>query len=128
MNTQNTSSTDVPDNMMAHPQVQELVKQGEQSGQIAYEAINALLGDLQLDESAIETILEALERRDIEIVDDLPEAPAPAPQSTPTAKKTPSKKASQSTPAPAESTGSTPQPRSRHNDLDDVLSSLSGLE
>jgi len=119
----NDSTTDpnTPDDLMTQPRVQELIRQGEADGHLSYEAINALLGDLQLDESAVETILEALDRREIEIVDDLPEPVTatmpPAPSVT--GKKSKTETATEAAPAPRQG---------KHSDLDDVLSSLSGLE
>lgn len=89
-----------------HPRVHELFVQGAQDGSISYESLNELLtelqadSDLQVDDDALEVLFEALEARDIQVV----EADASAPKSP---KKARAK---------------------RHSDLDDVLASLQDLE
>ena len=87
--------------LLSDARVHELFVQGAREGQLTYSAINDLLSDLQLDEDALEILFGALEARDIAIVEE----------------KSPAAKAAKKTSRPA-----------RHEDLDDVLSSLQDLE
>ena len=108
-----------------HPRVQQLIAQGAKSGQISYGLINDLLGDLQVDESEVEVLLEALEKRGIAIVDDPPEAATDAeldeddPVGPPIVQGATRREAGAAAAAPGR--------RSRHPDLDEALASLEEL-
>jgi hypothetical protein len=92
--------------VLDHPRVHELFVEGAREGRVTYQSLNSLLSELQgdaslqLDEDALELLFEALEARDIQIVEEESLAPKPAKKSRP----------------------------ARHEDLDDVLSSLQDLE
>lgn len=92
-----------------------LIERGAAVGQVSYEALNRVLGDLQIDEGQVEIILEALENRGIQIVDEPEEVAAPA-------IAPPSKAGREVMPA----TPVTPK-RSKHADLDDALASLESM-
>lgn len=64
---------------MSQPRVQQLLAEGARQGLLSYRALNDLLGDLQLDEDDAETLLETLESRGIEVIEDAPDEP-PAPK------------------------------------------------
>jgi RNA polymerase primary sigma factor len=91
--------------LLEHPRVHELFVEGANAGQVTYQELNNLLTELQsdatlqIDEDALEILFDALEARDIPIVE--------AEVTKPAKKKTPKK---------------------QHQDLDDVLSSLKDLE
>ncbi len=91
--------------LLEHPRVHELFVEGAQAGQVTYQELNDLLTELQsdaslqIDEDALEILFDALEARDIPIVE--------AQVAKSAKKKTPKK---------------------QHQDLDDVLSSLKDLE
>ena len=98
------------------PRVRQLVSQGVRSGQVSYDLINDVLGDLQVDESAVEALLETLEKRGIAIVDEPGEMTSSPVQVEP-----------KSVTAPPQATATAPSRRGQHADLDDVLASLKGL-
>lgn len=64
--------------ILSHPEVRKLVHEGARDGHVSYSQINDLLIDLELDEEAVEFLLDTLEKRAITVLD---EAPAPQPVS-----------------------------------------------
>lgn len=108
------ASLETPEALISHPRVQALISAGAAAGEVSYSAINEVLGDLQVDEEHVETLLEALENRGIAVIDETPEPIVPTGR------------------AGGHATGGGTAPggppkRSRHADLDDALSSLEGL-
>ncbi|MDQ3815291.1 MAG: sigma-70 family RNA polymerase sigma factor [Armatimonadota bacterium] len=113
------TSLDDTKNLFMEPRVQQLITQGARSGQLSYDHINDVLGDLHLDEAAVEALLEALENRGIAIVDE----PDVAVSGSVSAKVK-----SQTAPAAPDLPTTIPSARqSRHSDLDDILASLNTL-
>lgn len=103
-----SSSDSLKTRFLEHPLVRDLFIAGAEAGQVSYQALNSLLTELQsqdespLDDHALEFLFEALEARDIEVVEEQQNLP------------------SRATPAKTR--------RSRHEDLDEVLASLQDLE
>jgi RNA polymerase primary sigma factor len=78
--------------ILSHPEVRKLVHEGARDGHVSYSQINDLLIDLELDESAVELLLETLEKRAIAVLDEAPVATpkvkaAPGEPKAPKAKK-----------------------------------------
>ena len=90
----------------ADPKVRAIIDAGAQSGELTYDALNDLLGEMSLDEMETEELLELLEDRGIQVVDTVLESSA---------------KASTALPEKERMSG-------EHDDLDDVLAALRGLE
>ncbi|RYG72504.1 sigma-70 family RNA polymerase sigma factor [bacterium] len=103
--------------ILNHPEVRKLVHEGARDGFVSYSQINDLLIDLELDEDAVEFLLEVLEKRAIAVRD---EAPLEAPVvKTPQAPKPAKPKPAKAVQAPAA------QPKSESNeDLDALLAQL----
>jgi RNA polymerase primary sigma factor len=96
--------------------VRALLERGAREGRLTYSEINDLLGDLNIAEDEVEELFEALEVRDIEIVEDEAATSSPAVEV-----------AVLNVRAEKPSTPSAPR-ASKHSDLDDVISSLENLE
>ncbi len=98
--------------LLDHPRVHDLFVQGAEAGHVSFQSLNDLLtelqtdSDLQPDEDALEILFDALDARDIQVIE------------TQTPKKAKADK--------SRAAGSTPS--SKNTDLDDVLSSLQDLE
>ncbi len=103
------------DTLTSHPSVAALIQQGARDGQVSYSQINDLLIDLELDEEAVDELLDALEKRAIAVTDAALDTPAPVL----TPKKTaPQPQRQKSAPTEAK------KPASDHEDLDDLLAQL----
>lgn len=107
----------MPDTLISHPDVAALIQQGARDGQVSYSQINDLLIDLELDEEAVDELLDALEKRAIAVSDAASDAPAP----TLTPKKTAPQPQRARAPKPAEAPR---KPASDNADLDDLLAQL----
>ena len=94
-----TQSQTSPDELLQQPAVAALIERGARDGQISFTQINDLLVDLELDETDIEDILNALESRAIPVVEEAPAQP-----------KKPKK--------------AKPKTKDAHSDLDAILSDL----
>jgi RNA polymerase primary sigma factor len=112
MNPENSETTWDAENS----RLREIVAAAVLAGELTYDSLNDLLGELQVSENDVEFLLDALERRGIAIVD-APAAGAIA-QSTP------------AMPAASKMTSVAPLPKSSgaHEDLDEVLAALRKLE
>lgn len=107
--------------LLEQPRVQQLIEQGARDGQVSYGLINELLGDLSVDEDAIESLLEAIERRGIAVVDEQRAAPVP----TNAANSSVAGTAHETTGVAPTNTHAKPTARrGRHTDLDEALASL----
>ncbi len=100
--------TDSNSTLLAQPSVRQLIAQGARDGRVSFAQINDLLVDLELDEDAVETLYEALEKRAIAVTDEVVALPAPAK----TAAKTPAKKSKPGA----------------HDDLDAILADLEQIK
>jgi RNA polymerase primary sigma factor len=98
--------------LLDEPRVRALLERGAREGRLSYNEINDLLGDLNVAEDEVEELFEALEARDIVVAEDEPPAIEVA-----VMKVRPDEPSTQRT-----------APKSKHSDLDDVLSSLENLE
>ena len=67
------------DNVLATPELQELVEASEQTGSLRYAELAELLELLRLDALEVDAVYRALEQRGIEIVEQQPEPQAPPP-------------------------------------------------
>lgn len=100
--------------LLDHPRVHDLFVEGAETGHVSFRSLNDLLtelqtdSNLQVDEDALEILFDALDARDIQVVE------------TQTPKQAKTDKPSRA--------GSTPGTGGKHSDLDDVLSSLQDLE
>jgi RNA polymerase primary sigma factor len=103
--------------LLEHPRVHDLFVEGANSGHVSFQSLNDLLTDLQtdaslqVDEDALEILFDALDARDIQVVEG--EAKN---------KDEPSRRVGSTR------SGSTPAAHGKNADLDDVLSSLQDLE
>jgi RNA polymerase primary sigma factor len=69
------------DNVLATPELQELVEAAEQTGSLRYSEVAETIEVLRLDALEVDAVYRALEQRGIEIVEQQPEPqPAPPPQ------------------------------------------------
>lgn len=100
--------------LLDHPRVHDLFVEGAETGHVSFQSLNDLLtelqtdSNLQVDEDALEILFDALDARDIQVVE------------TQTPKQAKADKPSRA--------GSTPGAGGKHSDLDGVLSSLQDLE
>ncbi|PQV64955.1 RNA polymerase primary sigma factor [Abditibacterium utsteinense] len=103
---------------LSHPAVAALIQQGARDGRVSYSQINDLLIDLELDEDAVDELLETLEKRAIVVSDAAPDALAPV--------ATPKKTAPQPQKMKAPKTGDAPTKTSAagNEDLDALLAQL----
>lgn len=92
--------------LLENPAVSALIEQGASDGQISFLQINELLAELELDEEAVEVLLEALEKRAVKVIDEAPPENAPNPEKS---EKKPKEK---------------PKTGDSHSDLDDLLAEL----
>jgi len=100
-----------PENELAsHPGLRLLLETGAREGRVSYQFLNQTLGDLSLDDESAEDLLEVLENRGIQIVDEAPLASQVAPAKTPKIAKI-----------------AKPKKAGPNSDLDDVLASLEEL-
>src|SRR5881628_320294 len=67
------------DNVLATPELQELVEASEQTGSLRYAELAELLELLRLDALEVDAVYRAREQRGIEIVEQQPEPQAPPP-------------------------------------------------
>jgi RNA polymerase primary sigma factor len=98
--------------LLDEPRVRGLIEQGARDGRLSYNEINDLLGDLNIAEDEVEELFEALEARGIAVVEDEPPRVEVAVMKV----------------RPQEPSTSRATQKSKHSDLDDVLSSLENLE
>ena len=75
------------DNVLATPELQELVEAAEQTGSLRYAELADAIEVLRLDALEIDAVYRALEQRGIEILEQQPE-PQPAPPPQPTVQET----------------------------------------
>lgn len=94
--------------LLDNPRLRELFVRAARDGKISYQEVNEVLGDLQLDESDAEELIEAFANRDIELVTE-PDA-------------------SQDSSPPQTKAKAQPAKTDSDSDLDDILSSLKDLE
>lgn len=113
-----TSEDVLREDVLQDLRVRALIERGARDGALSYQAINAALGDLLLDEEGAEAVLSALEERGVQLINDVP-LPTPTPREA--APRTPRQNgATSQTPAVA--------PKKRgHSDLDEALASLDEL-
>ena len=103
--------------LLDHPRVHDLFVEGAETGHVSFQSLNDLLTELQtdsalqVDEDALEILFDALDARDIQVVET----------------QTP-KKAKADKPRGTGSTQAGSTPSGKNADLDDVLSSLQDLE
>lgn len=58
--------------LLARPEIADLIKRGARESRLTFSEINDLLIDLELDEDDVEALFEALEKRFIAVVDEVP--------------------------------------------------------
>jgi RNA polymerase primary sigma factor len=116
----------------ARLRLRELIERGARSGQLIYDEINDVIGDLVMDEEAAEALFELLEERAIAVVDaprvELPKTPKSAPKASSGAMQKEPKKAEVSAQLPVPPASPKVSQAASHGDLDDVLASLDSLE
>ncbi len=109
------------DNLISHPAIAALIQQGARDGRVSYSQINDLLIDLELDEEAVDELLETLEKRAIAVSDAAPDALAIVPTPKKTAPQPPRAKSTKNEGAPQKSATTA---ENEHGDLDALLAQL----
>jgi RNA polymerase primary sigma factor len=107
--------------ILSHPEVRKLVHEGARDGYVSYSQINDLLIDLELDEDAVELLLETLEKRAIAVRDEAT-LPVRTPKTVQGAPKPPKPK--QPKAKPATDSAQLASARESNADLDALLAQL----